>query len=52
MTASLIDPIVHSDHGFLGIDEFAMKARIGGILNRWPAVGLAVGARKGSGSLA
>src|SRR6266496_3255948 len=44
MTASLTDPkIGHSDHEFLGIDELGMKARIAGILNRWPAVGLAVG---------
>ena len=27
----------------LGIDELAIKAKIGEILNRWPAVGLAVG---------
>ncbi len=44
MIPSLTEPrIGPSDHGFLGIDELAMKARIGGILNRWPAVGLAVG---------
>ncbi len=50
MTASLTDPkIGHSDHEFLGIDELGMKARIAGILNRWPAVGLAVGVvRNGS----
>lgn len=44
MTASLTDPkIASSDHGSLGIDELELKARIGEILNRWPAVGLAVG---------
>lgn len=32
-----------SDHGPLGIDELELKARIAEILNRWPAVGLAVG---------
>jgi CubicO group peptidase (beta-lactamase class C family) len=50
MTASLTEPkIGHSDHGFPGTDELGMKARIGGILNRWPAVGLAVGVvRNGS----
>jgi CubicO group peptidase (beta-lactamase class C family) len=43
MTTSLTDPkIGHSGHGSLGIDELDMKARIGQILNRWPAVGLAV----------
>jgi CubicO group peptidase (beta-lactamase class C family) len=36
-------------HGFAGIDELGMRARIGGILNRWPAVGLALGVvRNGS----
>jgi CubicO group peptidase (beta-lactamase class C family) len=32
-----------SDHGALGIDELGLRARVSGILNRWPAVGLAVG---------
>lgn len=50
MTSSLTDAkIVHSDHGVIGIDELAMRARIGGILNRRPAVGLEVGVvRNGS----
>lgn len=44
MTASLTDPNSgQARHGSLGIDEPAMKARVGEILNRWPAVGLAVG---------
>jgi CubicO group peptidase (beta-lactamase class C family) len=44
MTAPLTDPKVgHSDHGPLGIDELRLKARIREILNRHPAVGLAVG---------
>ena len=32
-----------SDHGALGIDELELQARVREILNRWPAVGLAVG---------
>jgi CubicO group peptidase (beta-lactamase class C family) len=32
-----------SNHGALGIDELGLRARVSGILNRWPAVGLAVG---------
>jgi len=44
MTASLTDPkIRHSDHAPLGTDELELKGRIDGILNRHPAVGLAVG---------
>jgi CubicO group peptidase (beta-lactamase class C family) len=44
MTASLREPkIAPSDHGSLGIDALGLEARIGGILHRWPAVGLAVG---------
>jgi CubicO group peptidase (beta-lactamase class C family) len=50
MTASLGEPNSGlARHGLAGIDELAMEARIGGILNRWPAVGLAVGVvRNGS----
>jgi CubicO group peptidase (beta-lactamase class C family) len=32
-----------SGHGLLGIDDLAMHARVGEILNRHAAVGLAVG---------
>lgn len=49
MTGSVTESRRRSRTGFPGIDELAMKARIGGILNRWPAVGLAVGVvRNGS----
>lgn len=50
MIRSLTEPkIGHANHGSLGIDELDMKARIGEILNRHPAVGLAVGVvRNGS----
>jgi CubicO group peptidase (beta-lactamase class C family) len=40
LTESRIDP---PDHGALGIDEVELRARIAELLNRWPAVGLAVG---------
>jgi CubicO group peptidase (beta-lactamase class C family) len=44
MTASGTEPrIERSDHGALEIDEVELRARIAEILNRWPAVGLAVG---------
>ena len=44
MIRSLTEPkLGPPDHGTLGIDEPATKARIGGIRNRHPAVGLAVG---------
>jgi CubicO group peptidase (beta-lactamase class C family) len=44
MIGSLNEPrIGRSDHGALGIDELGIKARVGRILNRRPAVGLAVG---------
>jgi CubicO group peptidase (beta-lactamase class C family) len=44
MTAALAEPkIVPPGHGALGIDGLALKARVRGILNRHPAVGLAVG---------
>jgi CubicO group peptidase (beta-lactamase class C family) len=44
VTASRTEPkLAPSDHGALGIDGIGLKARVGGILNRWPAVGLAVG---------
>jgi CubicO group peptidase (beta-lactamase class C family) len=44
MTASLTDPkIGPTGHGSLGIDEIELNARVREILNRWPAVGLAVG---------
>ena len=50
MTASLTDPKTqHLDHGPLGTDELELQGRIDGILNRHPAVGLAVGViRNGS----
>ncbi len=44
MIASLGEPKSgQARDGFAVIDELGMRARIGGILNRWPAVGLAVG---------
>jgi CubicO group peptidase (beta-lactamase class C family) len=44
MAASFTDPkIRHSDDAPLGTDELELKGRIDGILNRHPAVGLAVG---------
>jgi CubicO group peptidase (beta-lactamase class C family) len=44
MIASRTDARIASvDHGSLGIDGLEMKARMREILNRWPAVGLAVG---------
>jgi len=44
MTASLIEPrIGRSGHRAVGVDELALEARVGEILNRHPAVGLAVG---------
>ena len=44
MTASLTDPKTkHFDHAPLGTDKLELKGRIDGILNRHPAVGLAVG---------
>ncbi len=50
MTASLGDrKIGPSDRAPSGTDELELKGRIDGILNRWPAVGLAVGVvRNGS----
>jgi CubicO group peptidase (beta-lactamase class C family) len=44
MTASLTDPKTkHFDHAPLGTNKLELKGRIDGILNRHPAVGLAVG---------
>jgi CubicO group peptidase (beta-lactamase class C family) len=44
MTASLTDPETkHFDHAPLGTNKLELKDRIDGILNRHPAVGLAVG---------
>jgi CubicO group peptidase (beta-lactamase class C family) len=44
MTASLTDPKTkHVDHAPLGTNKLELKGRIDGILNRHPAVGLAVG---------
>jgi CubicO group peptidase (beta-lactamase class C family) len=44
MIQTLTDPkIRHADHAPLETDELELKARIDGILNRHPAVGLAVG---------
>jgi CubicO group peptidase (beta-lactamase class C family) len=44
MIASLTDPKTkHFDHAPLGTDKLELKGRIDGILNRHPAVGLAVG---------
>ena len=49
MLSSLTDPRIRPSGPGAGSDELAMKARIGGFLNRWPAVGLAVGVvRNGS----
>jgi len=52
MTASITDPKTkHFDHGPLGTDELELQGRIDGILNRHPAVGLAVGViRNGASS--
>jgi CubicO group peptidase (beta-lactamase class C family) len=44
MIASLTDPKTkHFDHAPLGTDKLELQGRIDGILNRHPAVGLAVG---------
>jgi CubicO group peptidase (beta-lactamase class C family) len=44
MTASVTEPRIGAPgHGALGIDEPGLQARVRGILNRHPAVGLAVG---------
>jgi CubicO group peptidase (beta-lactamase class C family) len=43
MTASLADKIRQSDPAPQGVDELKFKGRIDGILNRHPAIGLAVG---------
>ena len=44
MTVSLTEPSMgHLGQGAVGVDELAMEARVGEILNRHPAVGLAVG---------
>ena len=44
MTTSLPEPRVGSrEHGSAGIDELELKARVNGILNRHPAIGLAMG---------
>jgi CubicO group peptidase (beta-lactamase class C family) len=44
MTAALAESkIVPPGHGALGVGGLALKARVRGILNRHPAVGLAVG---------
>src|SRR5215217_5804196 len=44
MTASLTEPrIGRLGHGAVGVDELGMEARVGEVLNRHPAVGLAVG---------
>jgi CubicO group peptidase (beta-lactamase class C family) len=50
MVTSLDEPTVaSSDHGFLPIDDLELRSRIDGMLNRHPAVGLAVGVvRNGS----
>jgi CubicO group peptidase (beta-lactamase class C family) len=50
MTRSMAEPTIGApDHGALGIDELGLKARVREILNRHPAVGLAVGVvRNGS----
>jgi CubicO group peptidase (beta-lactamase class C family) len=51
MTAALAESkIVPPGHGALGIDGLALTARVRGILNRHPAVGLAGGV-VGSGGL-
>ena len=44
MIASLTEPKTkHFDHAPLGTNKLEWKGRIDGILNRHPAVGLAVG---------
>jgi CubicO group peptidase (beta-lactamase class C family) len=44
MTASVTEPRIGAPgHGALGIDEPGLQARVREILNRHPAVGLAVG---------
>ena len=44
MTVSLTEPSMgRLGQGAVGVDELAMEARVGEILNRHPAVGLAVG---------
>jgi CubicO group peptidase (beta-lactamase class C family) len=43
MTASLTEPKVDHAHGGPAIDDLDMDARVGGIVNRRPTVGLAVG---------
>src|ERR687898_905706 len=44
MTASVTEPrIGRSGHRAVGVDELGMEARVGEVLNRHPAVGLAVG---------
>ena len=50
MTASVTEPrIGRLGHGAVGVDELGLEARVGEILNRHPAVGLAVGVvRNGS----
>ena len=50
MTASVTEPRIDPPgHRSLGIDELGLQARVGEILNRHPAVGLAVGVvRNGS----
>src|SRR5829696_4746007 len=50
MTASVTEPRIGAPvHGVLGIDELGLQARVRGLLNRHPAVGLAVGVvRNGS----
>src|SRR5512133_1269737 len=49
MIQSLTEPTAPSGHGPLPIDELELRTMIGGILNRRPAVGLAVGVvRNGS----
>jgi CubicO group peptidase (beta-lactamase class C family) len=50
MTASATEPRIGAPiHGVLGIDELGLQARVREILNRHPAVGLAVGVvRNGS----
>jgi CubicO group peptidase (beta-lactamase class C family) len=50
MTVSLTEPRMgRLGQGAVGVDELAMEARVGEILNRHPAVGLAVGVvRNGS----
>jgi CubicO group peptidase (beta-lactamase class C family) len=44
MTGHLTEPDRRqARHGYSGIGELELKGRVEGILNRWPAVGLAVG---------